>query len=125
MEGKVFRVALWLAIVSAACVTADSAEPCPHCQKTMDHHARAGYPQKVAPWARPSVNPAYDGYYVGGGAPFSHGSGPCNPADGVWGWDYFGRVYSRRVALGWWHGERWQGGAGAYKTDGPKVLHHE
>lgn len=26
-----------------------------------------------------------------------------------------------RVALNWWHGQRYQGGIGAYKIDGPEV----
>ena len=98
-------------------------DPPPH-PRPADRHARAGCPQSVAPWAHCSSNSAYDGYYVGGGALY-HGDGPWFPCDGTWGWDYFGRHVDRHVALGWWHGRRYQAGGGKYETDGPKVLHKE
>jgi hypothetical protein len=84
--------------------------------------ARAGYPQEVACYARPSETGRSIGYYVGGGSP-CRGDFPC-PAEGTWGWDYQGWI-PRHIALGWWHGRRYQGGAGAYKTDGPRVFHGE
>jgi hypothetical protein len=74
--------------------------------------------QPVAWWAVPSNNPHYIGYYAGGGAPLRR-SEPRGPDDGTWGWDYRGWLISRRVTLGWWHGRRYQGGTGAYRTDGP------
>ncbi len=98
-------------------------DPPPH-PRPADRHARAGCPQTVAPWAHCSYNEAYDGYYVGGGAAH-HGDGPWFPCDGTWGWDYFGRHFDRHVALGWWHGRRYQAGGGKYDTDGPKVFHKE
>jgi hypothetical protein len=82
---------------------------------------RAGYPQDVARYAVPSETGHYIGYLVGGGAP-CHGAFPC-PSEGTWAWDYQGCI-PRRIALGWWHG-RYQGGTGAYKSDGPRVLHRE
>ncbi|MGC4006700.1 MAG: hypothetical protein QM811_27680 [Pirellulales bacterium] len=57
-------------------------------------------------------------------APEGKGDGPYWPADGTWGWDYFGKHYHRRVALGWWHQDARQE-PGTYKTDGPKILHKE
>jgi hypothetical protein len=99
----------------------------PRHPRPANRHARAGCPQTVAPWAHYSYNRAYDGYYVGGGA-VHHGDGPRVPADGTWGWDYFGYHFDRHVVLGWWHPGapgRYQSGGGKYDTDGPKILHHE
>jgi hypothetical protein len=98
-------------------------DPPPH-PRPADRHARAGCPQSIAPWAYFSYNNSYDGYYVGGGALY-HGDPTWFPCDGVWGWDYFGRHLDRHVALGWWHGRKYQQGGGTYATDGPKVVHHE
>jgi hypothetical protein len=85
-------------------------------------HCRAGWPECIRPRAVPSNNDRYCGYYVGGGAAI-FGSGRYID-EGTWGWDYFGIIRRKRVALNWWHGKD-QGGTGQYQTDGPKVLHHE
>lgn len=85
---------------------------------------RAGYPQEESRCARPSDTGRYVGYQVGGGA------APCGcckgdpPAheDGTWGWDYEGLCFPSKIVLNWWHGRRYQGGAGAYATDGPRPL---
>jgi hypothetical protein len=61
------------------------------------------------------------GYAVGGGCPYPRHAEPPTAAEGTWGWDYQGWL-PRWVTLGWWHG-RYQGGTGAYQTDGPKLLH--
>ena len=37
-------------------------------EKSRSQMARAGYPQRVAPWARLSSGKRHRGYYVGGGA---------------------------------------------------------
>jgi hypothetical protein len=91
---------------------------------SWEEHHRAGNPTAIAPWARPSWSPAYGGYSVGGGCPFPRKGEPGHPSEGTWGWDYFGKCFSRRVDLLWWHGRRYQGGTGAYKTDGPKLKEH-
>ena len=80
---------------------------------------RAGNPQNVAHWAIPSPNHRYVGYYVGGGTTF--GGEPRQVDDGVWGVDYQGGFLPRRVIQTFSHGRRYQGGTGAYKTDGPRV----
>jgi hypothetical protein len=57
---------------------------------------------------------SYIGYYVGGGA-----ACPGEPRfvnEGTWGWDYQGWLFPRRVMLDWWHGRRYQGGSGHYRT---------
>lgn len=82
---------------------------------------RAGQPQTVAKWARCSNSPSYSGYYVGGGAAWHGEARRCD--EGTWGWDYAPRhVWSPKVDLGWWHGQRAQGGTGAYRTDGVKLA---
>jgi hypothetical protein len=75
---------------------------------------RAGNPQIVAWYAQPSDTGSYIGYYVGGGAACR--GEPRNINEGTWGWDYQGWLFPRRVALDWWHGRRYQGGIGHYRT---------
>ena len=62
--------------------------------------------------------------------PAENGAGACPTRaegrandQGTWGWDYRGWLIPRRVNLLWWHGRRFQGGSGAYKTDGPHLPH--
>jgi hypothetical protein len=78
-------------------------------------------PPGIARWAIPSDTGRYVGYYVGGGCPRYLRANPPGPDDGTWGWDYQGGFFRRNVILGWWHGRRYQGGTGAYKTDGPML----
>ncbi len=78
-----------------------------------------GNPDCVSRFAKPSVTQNYDGYYVGGGC--ARKGGPPGPADGTYGWDYVsicGRPI--RVVLNWCN--RYQGGYGRYKIDGPPVV---
>src|SRR5262245_9854175 len=88
--------------------------------QVIDHSAtRAGNPQNVAWWAVPSEARHDIGYYVGGGAPCR---GDARALDeGTWGWDYSGFLLPHRVALNWWHGRRYQGGVGAYRTVGENL----
>jgi hypothetical protein len=108
----------------------DAAEPftvaltdwhCDACKPT--EWCRAGCPQTLRRHAVASNHPHFWGWWVGGGTAIG-GEGPCEN-DGTWGWDYEGGIYSRRVWLNWSHGRRYQGGTGAYKTDGPKLELHE
>jgi hypothetical protein len=87
-----------------------------------DAHCRAGWPECLRKRAIPSNSGRYCGYSVGGGA-VCFGEGRYLD-EGTWGWDYMGLCFRKRVALDWWHG-RYQGGAGQYQTDGPKIWHHE
>lgn len=84
-------------------------------------HCRAGFSQFVRAHTLPSNTRAYDGYYVGGSAPW-FGEGRRSD-EGTFGWDYFGLRFNRHVALNWTHGRRAQGYGGTYKTDGPKREH--
>jgi hypothetical protein len=85
-----------------------------------DEQKRAGYPQEQSRLAHPGINPRYIGYYVGGGATWLRKGDAPLADEGTWGWDYQGWL-PRRVKLNWWHGRRYQGGVGAYRTDGPKL----
>lgn len=87
-----------------------------------DQFARAGDPQRISPFARPTDSPHEIGYYMGGGArERSRRAEGRYPEEGVWGTDYGGALIRKHVELGWWHG-RSQGGTGSYATDGPRVV---
>ena len=64
----------------------------------------------------------YGGYWLGGGSPI-RGDSPT-AEEGTFGWDYFGMTFAKRIDLNWSHGRRYQGGMGAYKTDGPRIQRH-
>lgn len=86
---------------------------------------RAGYPRALGKHLEPSATPGGIGYYVGGGLVHGHGAGRRR-GDGTWGWDETGMTHFRhRVILGWSRGRKYQGGIGAYPTDGhvpPDVI---
>ena len=108
------------AALLALTAAAQAGDPIPLGSDGCDHtFARAGHPEIVSRCAQPSNTPAYGGYYVGGGSPCK--GGPPGPLEGTFGWDYFGcRRWPHRIALGW--AGRYQGGTGAYKTDGPRIC---
>ncbi|MBI5759995.1 MAG: hypothetical protein HZA46_15870 [Planctomycetales bacterium] len=109
-----FAVLCLIAMVNAQATRA--AEPA---ATPWQRLSRAGHPQTVAKWARCTNSLSYSGYYVGGGAAW-HGE-PRRCDEGTWGWDYApGHALSPKVALGWWHGRKSQGGTGAYRTDGAR-----
>jgi hypothetical protein len=92
-------------------------------QAPADGHAHAPEPAcPIAWWARPSDTGRYIGYYVGGGNPFYRHGEDRHIWEGTWGWDYSGFCFPSRIVLDWYHGWRYQGGAGAYRTDGPNLL---
>lgn len=123
---RIFTVVTWISI-SAGC--ACGGEPkCKFLTNPIDHswpngHVRAGCPQNISCLAATTPNPHDCGYYVGGGARGKQG-GPRYRNEGTWGWDFWGTLERKHVALNWYHGEKYQGGSGAYKTDGPKIFHH-
>jgi hypothetical protein len=82
---------------------------------------RAGYPRELAGHLEQSATCGGIGYHVGGGVKWGHGEGRT-VNDGTWGWDETGhRRFRRRVILGFSGGRKYQGGTGAYATDGPVV----
>ena len=90
-----------------------------------DHKlAHGGYPHCTSWYARPSDTGRYIGYYVGGGCPFYRVGEDRHAWEGTWGWDYQGFCWPSRVVLDWYHGRRYQGGQGAYRTDGPRPIQH-
>jgi hypothetical protein len=95
--------------------------PSPGKKRHIPHtHERAGFPLAFKRHLQPSFTPATKGYYVGGGA--AHGGEPPFWHEGTWGWDDTGFCwFSPHVRLGWYHGRKYQGGTGAYRTDGPVV----
>jgi len=97
----------------------------PNPPDTEDDYLRAGRPFEISRFARPADIGRSIGYYVGGGALNRHRADPASTIDGTWGFDFTGGIFRRRVDLGWWHGRRFQAGSGAYKTDGPKLIHDE
>jgi len=85
---------------------------------------RAGNPECISPLAKPTESPHEEGYNVGGGARerARHGE-ERRHNEGVFGTDYTGILIRKRTNLGWWHGQRYQGGVGSYHTDGPRLVH--
>ena len=85
---------------------------------------RAGHPERVSPLAAPSRSPREEGYFVGGGArEKSNGSQERQSGEGTWGTDYTGVILPKKTNLRWWHGQRYQGGVGSYRIDGPRIIH--
>lgn len=81
---------------------------------------RAGYPDRVAPYARCTYGRDYCGQYVGGGAAtigrrLSLHSEPRYPDEGTFGIDY-APPWSC-VNLMWYHGKKYQGGEGQYQPN--------
>ena len=113
------------AVVGTLVSSAMSADPTCDCPPTrpVQPHVRAGCPRSIGWWAQPSNNNHYGGYYVGGSAQL-HGATRC-PNEGVWGWDYLGALFTKRVWLGWQHGHTHHEGEPAYQTEGPKIISHE
>ena len=120
-----YRAALalpWVLLGGSICLADEPPEaPAPAHPVPAVHH----YEPRVSCLACPSDTGHYIGYYVGGGCGRPHKAEGRSPNDGTWGWDYRGWLIPRRVVLGWWHGRRYQGGTGAYKTDGRHLYHPE
>ncbi len=81
---------------------------------------RSGFPFCIGRFAMPSTDSFHQVGYVGGGTLFG-GSGRRSN-EGTFGMDYSGFLFSRKTWLKWSHGERSQGGAGRYETEGPRLL---
>jgi hypothetical protein len=89
-----------------------------------DQFHRAGDPQCVSPLAKSAESPFEEGYYVGGGARVKGCLGEeRRDNEGTWGMDYTGILFHKKIELRWSHGKRYQGGVGAYRTDGPRLIH--
>jgi len=122
MDRRYLLLALGLLLAGGLAAVAGAAEPELLYPSDDCGFQRAGNPQCISRLARPSNGPGDTGYYVGGGAPLR--GQPRLANEGTWGWDYSGLLFSRRIDLAWWHGARYQGGTGQYKTDGPQLGRH-
>jgi hypothetical protein len=90
-------------------------------QEVIHEHSHG--PFGLRRWLLPSSNRHNISYWVGGGAAsWRRGDLPTED-EGTWGLDYRGWIIQRRVNHLWFHGRRYQGGSGAYKTDGPHLPH--
>lgn len=116
-------------VVAAPCAARDLTPPMgrPATQRRHfqgNQFVRAGNPQCVSRFARPTESPHEEGYFIGGGARERASAGEERLSqEGVWGTDYTGLIISKHTNLLWWHGQRYQGGTGSYPTDGPRILH--
>ncbi len=81
---------------------------------------RSGFPFCIGRFATPSTDSFHQVGYVGGGTLFCGTGRRSN--EGTFGMDYSGFLFSRKTWLKWSHGERSQGGAGRYETEGPRLL---
>ncbi|MDZ4852152.1 MAG: hypothetical protein SGI77_22925 [Pirellulaceae bacterium] len=82
---------------------------------------RSGWPDCIGRFAKCSVTSDHSVGYVGGSTVFFWGE-PRKTHEGTFGLDYSGHWFSRKVWLLWSHGHKEQGGAGAYASDGPRIL---
>jgi hypothetical protein len=131
-------LSIGIVVIGASCARADDSEephhflhlwhqkkygtPPPGKPRAIPHtDERAGYPRELAGHLEQTNTAGGIGYYVGGGVKWGHGEGRT-VQDGTWGWDETGHsLFRRRVILGWSGGRKYQGGTGAYRTDGPVV----
>jgi len=105
--------------------------PSPGKRRCIPHtDERAGYPRGLKGHLEESATAGGIGYHVGGGVHGHVHSEPRFPDEGTWGWDETGcHLFRHRVVLGWSHGRKYQGGTGAYWTDGhplpdvPAAIH--
>ena len=121
-DGRILLLAIGLLLATAPTVFAADAETAVQPASDACDFQRAGNPECVARYARPSNGPNFTGYYVGGGSAFRGEA--RSPNEGTWGWDYSGPFCLRHIDLGWWHGARYQGGTGQYQPDRQRLLIH-
>jgi len=81
---------------------------------------RSGLPFCLGRFAMPSTDRFHQVGYVGGGTLYC--GSPRGTDEGTFGMDYAGHWFWRKSWLKWSHGDRYQGGAGRYETEGPRML---
>jgi hypothetical protein len=118
----VSRLVLTIAVVIAPAALGQSAAPRGSTTAADHTFERAGQPQVIAPWARPTRTPKEAPGYIGGGRSFpafaEENRGPLN---GTFGYDYVGYGSPARVFLGWYRSPAAPPG-GPYQSDGPRVF---
>ncbi len=115
MHGKLLFHILGLSTLCLISAVSLKAEEPP-----VDDEHRSGHASSIAPWARLSGSRHYSGGFLGGGAAWRGET--RSEIQGTWGWDFHGLIGSKKIWLGWRNGRRDQGGQGAYKTDGPRII---
>ena len=90
-----------------------------YCEPGM---GRAGFPFCIRFAAKPGTDPDHSLGYVGGGSPFRLWGERRAVDEGTVGMDYSGWLFQRKTWLAWSHGGLYQGGAGRYQTEGPRLL---
>jgi hypothetical protein len=120
VESALSVVLFWLLVVPAQAGSRQLDQPRRARWPAPNTLARAGQPQQVRRLARPTYTREYNGGWVGGGAGFR--GDPPRANEGVWGRDYVGLIYPRRVWPKWFHGRREQEGVGKYSSDGPHLI---
>ena len=117
MHGKLlFHTFGLIALCLVSCVSLQAADP-----PTNDEQ-RSGYASSIAPWAQRTGSRHYSGGFLGGGA--ARRGEDRSAIQGTWGWDFHGLLGRKNIWLGRWNGRREQGGRGAYKTEGPRLINH-
>ena len=111
-----FSVPLLVTFIVITGLKLEAADP------PVNHEVRSGHASSIAPWAQPAVRRHYSGGFLGGGA--ARRGEDRNQIQGTWGWDFHGLLPRQNTWLGWWNGRREQGGRGAYKTEGRRLINH-
>ncbi len=93
----------------------------PICGRYAENGCNRSGVEGLGRFAQCSVSSKHSVGYVGGGGSLLAGSRRY-VQEGTFGLDYSGHWFHRKVWLLWNHGSKEQGGAGAYATDGPRIL---
>jgi hypothetical protein len=93
----------------------------PICGRYAENGCKRSGVEGLSRFAQCSVSAKQSVGYVGGGGSLLSGSQRYTH-EGTFGLDYSGHWFHRKVWLLWNHGAKEQGGAGAYATDGPRIL---
>lgn len=116
------RLLCAVAAVAGCVAVGRGEEPTPRGPVTPAAHtfARAGFPEVIAPWARPARTPDKAPGYIGGSVALGGGP-PVRRIDGVFGYDYVGPGPYGREFLGWTHSPVYPV-MGSYWANGPRVF---
>jgi hypothetical protein len=112
---------LFLSVALCALWAAELQAQSPGTTTAADHtFARAGFPDVIAPWARPGRTAKEMPGIVGGSVALG-GDAPVARTEGIFGCDHTGFGPPGRVFLGWAH-DPVRPVMGSYRTDGPRVF---
>lgn len=119
MRSAVFTFTILISFTASANAQEHKLFPNTSLSGPQDHTLeKAGNPQEISRWAKPSIE-KHEAPGLVGGSRLIRGDGP-GEYDGTFGWDYAG-WHPGRVFLGWAHDRKHQSKLGSYKTDTHKV----